>query len=113
MQITVCDEHETAPARTFTISVDGGEPDEVDLCEQCARPLLDLIAKRRARESDAAAEPAPASSQRSAPARARKKAAAKKATATKSAAGRRAPRVTTMAEIEAKKQAAAEKDEQG
>ncbi|WP_432078666.1 hypothetical protein [Streptomyces sp. YPW6] len=104
MKITACDLDKQTPAKTYTITPEGEEPVELDLCEADAAPIEELIRKVRggqvAAPKAARKAPAPTAKRvtRSTPA---KKTPAGKATAAKTAKG---PKIMTMEEIEAQKQ---------
>ncbi|MFF7252462.1 hypothetical protein [Streptomyces microflavus] len=109
MKITACDLDKQTPAKTYTITVEGEEPVELDLCETDAAPIEELI--RRVKGVQVAApeeedEPGPVVPVRRARKTAPRKAAqAKKAPAKKTAAksASRAPKIMTLEEIEEQK----------
>ncbi|QWQ42087.1 hypothetical protein KME66_14530 [Streptomyces sp. YPW6] len=114
MKITACDLDRQTPAKTYTITPEGEEPVDLDLCEADAAPIEELIRKVRggqvAAPKAARKAPAPTAERvtRSAPAKKtpEKKTPAGKTTAGKTTAAKTAkgPKIMTMAEIEAQKQ---------
>ncbi|MER6231727.1 hypothetical protein ABT169_21630 [Streptomyces sp. NPDC001616] len=98
MLLRACDIDKKTPAITYTITAGDGRSISKDLCEEHAEPFEEWLeeAEPVGEEPELAPVPAPA---KKAPA---KKAPAKKAVA-KKAPVRRRPKVTSLAEIEAKK----------
>ncbi|MFF3015808.1 hypothetical protein [Streptomyces sp. NPDC057939] len=110
MKITACDLDKLTPAKTYTITPEGEEPVELDLCGTHAAPIEELIQQAKGAQVAAPAEartaPAPAVKRVTRKTTA-KKAAAKKTPAKKTPAktASRAPKIMTLEEIEAQKQA--------
>ncbi|MEU0120618.1 hypothetical protein ABZ114_02805 [Streptomyces albidoflavus] len=105
MKITACDLDKQTPAKTYTITPEGEEPVDLDLCGTHAAPIEELIQKAKGAQV-AAPEEADDEVRRSVPVRrSPRKAAAKKAPAKKTASksASRAPKIMTLEEIEEQK----------
>ncbi|MCM8548811.1 hypothetical protein [Streptomyces sp. STCH 565 A] len=104
IQIVACDIDKETPAKSYAITVDG-EEHELDLCQEHARPIDELIA---AAKGETLPEPAKAQAappmQFTPPSPAPRKtaASAEQKPAAKKRGGRR-PKITSMEEIEAAK----------
>ncbi|MGW1184545.1 hypothetical protein ACWD7Y_12475 [Streptomyces drozdowiczii] len=105
MKITACDLDEQTPAKTYTIAIEGDAPVDLDLCETHAAPIEELIRQVKVAGGviQGKGEPGPVVPKRGVA----RRAAAKKAAPAKRVAskGRRAPKITTLEEIEAQKRA--------
>lgn len=112
LQVTACDIDQKFPAKTYTITASDGRTISKDLCEEHAEPFEEWLEEAEVTaapepvcEPVTKAEPAPA---KKAPA---KKAPARKAppepaaeTPARKTTSRRRPKITSLEEIEAKKQ---------
>ncbi|MFJ7414626.1 hypothetical protein ACIQWZ_28080 [Streptomyces sp. NPDC098077] len=116
MKITACDLDKQTPAKTYTITPEGEEPVDLDLCEADAAPIEELIRKVKGGQAVApkAAQKPPAPASRRVTRKApedktpEKKAPAKRTRARKATEEQppaKGPKIMTMEEIEAQKQA--------
>ncbi|MFE0964048.1 hypothetical protein [Streptomyces fungicidicus] len=106
VEATACDLDKEVPARTYAVTVDG-ETHEMDLCSPHAKPIEDLIKKaRQAREqaqAPAAKTVPPMQFNPPTPPPPRSAATAQRPAPRKR--GGRRPRIVSLEEIEAQKQA--------
>ncbi|MGW3658586.1 hypothetical protein ACWD6R_24105 [Streptomyces sp. NPDC005151] len=101
IQVIACDVDRQVPALTYTITASDGRTVKADLCEMHAESIEDLLTNfGQAEETEPEAEPEKRVRPefREAVPTQQKPAPAKKTTA------RRRPKITSLAEIEAKKQ---------